>query len=227
MNEIDNIFNTSVRISDMDPMHEDAIWPSGAEICITKVPIRKKDGYKYSLMEKLAKKLKSSMVKNGAVFIVCYAPSEAKSRPFEIAKAMVEAGFTHIDNIIIQRSWFPGKRSETSLVNTHEYVLWFCNGSVWNLDREPVKRYLKLSDDITCCGNTWQVETGSLDEAYSVDLAELLIKMTDSLPSSLIFSPYMSTSSVLKSAIKLGYSFSGFETDPRKIKQYKKILQKK
>ena len=158
------------------------------------------------------------------MFLVCYAPNEDKCRPFEIARAFTDEGFTHIDNIIIEKSWLPGKRSESNLVNSHEYVLHFCNGKVWKLDRLPIKEYLGLDESASCPGNTWKVETGSLEEAYPLDLAELLIRMTDALPGSVVFDPYMGTSASLQAAVKLGHSFHGFETNQRKLKRYKGII---
>jgi hypothetical protein len=178
------------------------------------------------MVRNFAHKLKTSMVKNGIVFLICYAPVEAKSRPFEIARAMTDAGFHHIDNIIIEKSWFPGKRSEINLVNSHEYVLYFCNGKVWSLDRIPIRNYLMIDENVSCPGNTWKVETGSLDESIPIDLAELLVRMTDALPGSIIFDPFMGNQSTMLASLKLGHSFYGFETDHKRITKYKKAIDK-
>lgn len=228
MTNISSIFNTNVKINPNDtanPLSDLAIWPNAIEVCITRIPIRKRDGYSPDTINQIAKKLKANMVKNGVVFLICYAPVECKSRPFEVAKIMTDNGFHHVDNIIIQKSWLPGKRSEVNLVNSHEYVLHFCNGSVWNLDRLPIKEYLEVTDELSCPGNTWKVETGSLEEAYPLDLAELLIRMTDALPGSIVFDPFMGTQSGLKAALTLGHSFYGFEPNPRKIKRYQKTIK--
>lgn len=222
---LSKLFDSNIRIHNISALDADAVWPMNVEICITRAPIRKRDGYNDIMMRGFAQKLKSSMVKNGIVFLICYAPVECKSRPFEIANAMVEAGFTHVDNIIIQKSWFPGKRSEINLVNSHEYVLYFCNGNVWNLDRAPIREYLKTDEDTSCPGNTWQVETGSLDESISMDLAELLIRMTDSLPGSVLLDPFMSNQSTLAASLKLGHSFYGFEPNAKRIKKYEKLIK--
>lgn len=225
MDTLQQIFDTTVRIDQVDPMSDKAIWSKNTEICITRVPIRKRDGYSLEYIKSFATKLKNNMVTNGIVFLICYAPTEDKGRPFEIAKAMTDAGFFHIDNIIIKRSWLPGKRSEVNLVNSHEYVLYFCNGTVWKLDRTPILEYLKMDEDISCAGNTWTIETGSLDESYPTDLAELLIRMTDCLPSSTIFDPYMGASGSLKAALKLGHSFVGFDLSSAQHKKYEKIIK--
>jgi DNA modification methylase len=208
----------------MDPMDKDSVWPRNTEVCITRVPIRKRDGWDPEKFKLFASRLKNTMANNGIVFLICYAPTEAKWRPFEVAKAMADAGFTHIDNILIKKTWFPGKRSETNLVNSHEYVLYFCNGNVWKLDRLPIRQYLDIEDDISCPGNTWEVETGSLDEAYPVDLAELLIRMTNCLPGSIVFDPYCGGTGSLKAALKLGHSFYGFETNKKNIEKYSKLI---
>ena len=225
MDNLANLFKTNVRIQNIDPLNKDAIWSKNTEVCITRIPIRKRDGWDPDQFAEFAKKLKNHVVKNGIVFLICYAPIEAKWRPFEVAKIMVDQGFTHIDNIIVQKTWFPGKRSETNLVNSHEYVLHFCNGDIWKLDRLPIREYLKIEDDITCPGNTWEIETGSLDESYPVDLAELLIRMTDCLPGSVIFDPYCGGTGSLKASLKLGHSFFGFEKDNKQMKKYEKVIK--
>lgn len=223
---LSKLFNSGVRVNNIGALDPDAVWPHKIEICVTRIPIRKRDGYDDIMMRGFAHKLKSHMVKNGIVFLVCYAPVECKARPFEVAKHMVDAGFNHVDNIIVQKSWFPGKRSEINLVNSHEYVLYFCNGDVWNLDRLPIRQYLKTEEEITCPGNTWKVETGSLDESIPPDLAELLLRMTDALPGSIVFDPFMGNQSTMQTSIKLGHSFYGFEKDPKKVKKYEKLIKK-
>jgi hypothetical protein len=220
-----NLFKTNVRIQNVAPMDKNAIWPANMEVCITRIPIRKRDGYDIEKFAAFAKKLKSHMVPNGIVFLICYAPTEAKWRPFEIAKAMVDSGFNHVDNIVVKKTWFPGKRSDTNLVNSHEYVLHFCNGDVWKLDRLPIREYLESSEELSCPGNTWEIETGSLDESYPIELAELLIRMTDCLPGSIVFDPHCGGTGSLKAALKLGHSFYGFETDNKQIKKYEKIVE--
>jgi len=226
LDNLAKLFESNIRVQNMSAQDPDAVWPHNIEICITRVPIRKRDGYSKEAIKKFAKKLRVNMVRNGVVFLICYAPVEAKYRPFEIAKAMVDEGFNHIDNIIIEKTWFPGKRSEVNLVNSHEYVLYFCNGDVWKLDRLPVRQYLNTSDDLSCPGNTWKIVTGSLDESISLDLAELLLRMTDALPGSIVFDPNMGTQSTLMAALKLGHSFYGFERDFKRIKRYEKSIVK-
>jgi DNA modification methylase len=222
--DIQNLFATNIRINNYNPLDKDAVWPNNIEVTICRIPIRKRDGFSKKKIEQLAEKLKANTVKNGIVFLICYAPNESKARPFKVAEIMENVGFNHIDNIIIEKSWLPGKRSESNLVNSHEYVLHFCNGKVWNLDRLPIKEYLNIDDDTSCPGNTWKIQTGSLEESYPLDLAELLIRMTDVLPGSIIFDPYMGTASALNACLKLGHSFYGFDTDQRKLKKYKKII---
>lgn len=222
----DFIFSSRVKITSGDALDEYAIWPHNIDICITRVPIRKRDGYDASMLKRLTSKIYESMANGGIVFLICYAPTEDKARPFEVARAMQDQGFNHIDNIIVERSWLPGKRSESNLVNSHDYVLFFCKGKVWGVDRLPIKEYLKLDEEISCPGNTWKVETGSLDEAYPIDLAKLLVRLADSLPGSTVFDPFMGTQSGVLAAVECGHSFIGYESDNRRLKRYKKILNK-
>ena len=226
MTNLSKLFDSNIRIHNVSALDPSAIWPKNIEITVTRIPIRKRDGYDETMLRNFAHKLKTCMVKNGVVFLVCYAPVECKARPFEVAQAMTDAGFHHVDNIVIEKSWFPGKRSEINLVNSHEYVLYFCNGMVWNLDRIPIRDYLKLDENVSCPGNTWKVETGSLDESIPLDLAELLIRMTDALPGSIVFDPFMSNQATVQASIKLGHSFYGFEKDAKRMKKYQKTLEK-
>lgn len=219
------IFDTHIRVDPVSPLNRDAIWPSSIEVCVTRFPIRRRDGYSPELVKGFVSKLKNSMVKNGIVYIVCYAPSECKYRPFEIAKEMCDAGFHHVDNIIIEKTWMPGRRAENMLVNSHDYVMMFVNGDVWKFDRTPIHYYLMQDEGSPCIGNVWMVQTGGLDEAYSDDLAELLLRFSDLLPGSCVFDPFMGNSGILKACLKLGHSLVGFETDARKMMQYQKILE--
>lgn len=219
------IFDTHIKVDKVSPFERDAVWPANIEMCITRFPIRKRDGYTLDGLKDFATRLKASMVVNGFVFIICYAPSECKSRPFEVAQEMVKAGFNHVDNIIIEKTWLPGKRAENMLVNSHDYVLFFVNGDVWKIDRTPIKQYIMSEESAPCCGNTFLVETGSLDDSYSDDLAELLLRFADLLPGSSVFDPFMGTSAIIKACLKLGHSFTGFEQDARKLKQYEKIIE--
>ena len=218
------VFN-SARIESLDIIENETDFPQNIEICLCKIPIRKKDGYSIDFMNQISLKLKNKMVKNGIVFFICYSPIEEKIRPFEMVSIMTGNGFTHIDTIVIEKTWLPGKRSETNLVNSYDMVFHFCNGDAWGLDREPIRNYLNTDIDRTCPGNVWRVETGSLEEAYPLDLAELLIRMADVLPGSLIFDPFMGTKASLLASLKLGHNFIGYEKDMEKIKIYEKILK--
>ncbi len=216
--------DTRVDIQQVSPFDPGAVWPNRIEVAVARIPIRKRDGYTVQLIENLATKLKANMALNGIVYLICYAPSEAKSRPFEVVQKMVDVGFNHIDNIVVEKTWMPGKKSENMLVNSHDYVFMFCNGDVWKIDRSPIKHYMQTDEASPCIGNTWLVETGSLDESYSDDLAELLLRFSALLPGSSVFDPFMGSSAILRACLKLGHSLNGFETSPRKIMQYKKII---
>ena len=218
-------FDTHIRVDEVDPMGRDAVWPANIEACVTRFPIRKRDGFSPELVKSFVTKLKANVVKNGFVFIICYAPSECKHRPFEIAKEMSAAGFHHVDNIVIEKTWMPGKRAENMLVNSHDYVMFFVNGDVWKIDRTPIKYYMMQDESAPCVGNVWLVQTGGLDEAYSDDLAELLLRFSDLLPGSCIFDPFMGNTGILKACLKLGHSLTGFEKDARKMMQYQKVIE--
>ena len=57
VNLLQDAFDSSVRISSLDPMSEDAVWPMNTEVCITRIPIRKRDGFDIDVFKKFAAKL--------------------------------------------------------------------------------------------------------------------------------------------------------------------------
>ena len=70
LNNLSSLFQTTVRIQEISPMSSNAIWPANTEICITRIPIRKRDGWDTDQFNEFAKKLKSTMVPNGIVFLL-------------------------------------------------------------------------------------------------------------------------------------------------------------
>jgi len=41
---LDKFFNSNIRVNTVSALDSDAVWPHNIEICITRVPIRKRDG---------------------------------------------------------------------------------------------------------------------------------------------------------------------------------------
>ena len=214
----------SIRITQTNAMDKLSVWPRNIDLCITRMPIRKRDGYNLEFVNDFSKKLKPCMVKNGMVFLVCYSPSEDKTRPFQIVQSMIAEGFYLRDIIVIEKSWFPGKRSTNSLVNSYDYVLWFSMSDQFSIDVEPIKKYMMLEKEADL-GNIWYCSSSSLDESISPDLCELLVRFSSLLPGSAIFDPMMGNMGMLKACLKLGHSLYGFDTDLRKLKAYKKIIE--
>jgi DNA modification methylase len=84
---------------------------------------------------------------------------------------------------------------------------------------------MDVPSEISCVGNTWEIQTGSLDESYPVDLANLLIRMTDCLPGSVILEPFGGGTASLKAALDRGHSYFGFETDTKQFKKCEKVIE--
>lgn len=217
-----------------------AIWPQKVDLVITRVPIRKKEGFSSKKFKEFSKRLFNSMEANSLAFLVCYAPIEDRTRPFEVCKLMVDSGFNHVDNIIIEKTWIPGRRSEVNLVNAYDFVLFFSKGNKYQIDRTPVQEYLQAPYEILakeskdqdfqmptesgCIGNLWLVQTDSLEDPISNDLADLLVLFSSVLPGSQIFDPFGGSKSLIKSASKLQHSLTIFEGNPKKFKTLEETL---
>ncbi len=218
------LFTQTARILNQDVTSEDVNFPANCDICITKIPIRKIDGYSDQFMEMFANKVFNSMGPNGMVFLVCYAPTECKYRPFEVAKKMTEVGFKHIDNIIVEKTWVFGRKIDNMLSNSHEYVLVFSKSDNWVIDKKSLEQFLGIEGD-DFLGNTWIFDSGPLNQAIPIHLAEALMLMVQCLPGALIIDPFMSNTSTLLIALKLGYSFWGCEKDKTKMEKYEEIIK--
>ena len=57
MDNLANLLSTNVRIHNMDPLEPDAIWPMNIEICICRIPIRKRDGFDPEKMQIFAEEI--------------------------------------------------------------------------------------------------------------------------------------------------------------------------
>jgi hypothetical protein len=219
------LYTQGVTICNKDVTKETLNLPANIDLCVTKLPIRKVDGFSMDFMGKLAKELKSKMSKNGLVFLICYAPTECKARPFEISKAMTDEDFIHVDNIIVEKTWVSGKRKPDMLCNSHEFALFFSKTKNWQINKKALKDYLGFSDD-EFLGNNWLFDSGLLKESIPRHLPEALMRMTCNLPGSLVVDPFMSNKATLEAALKLGFSFWGCEKNPNRIKEYKKVILK-
>jgi hypothetical protein len=148
------------------------------------------------------------------------------------AAEMVKAGFILVDIIVASRPWWGGKRSDTHLALSHEYIFLFSKSSAWYLDRSPVYPLLDgpKYEDASCPGNAWDLKwnlkTFNPAENYSADIAAAIMKMVCLLPGSVVFDPIMGGSSGLEAAIECGHSFIGYEPDLDKYTKYGKILKK-
>jgi len=219
------LFTQNTKIINHDILSEFIDFPANSDICITKLPIRRVDGYKKTFLVEFANKLFNCMGANGIVFLICYAPTECKYRPFEIAKEMENVGFKHVDNIIIEKTWVFGRKISNMLSNSHEYVLMFSRSPNWIINKKSLELFLGIGPD-EFLGNTWLFESGPLSQTISPQLAEALMLMVQCLPGALVIDPFMSNTSTMRAALKLGYSFWGCEKDPSKMKNYEAILKK-
>lgn len=219
------LYTQSAKILNENPVYADTIFPANSDICITKIPIRHVDGYSKKFIEGLADKLSGCMAINGMVFLICYAPTECKYRPFEVAKVMADKGFHHVDNIIVEKTWVSGRKIDNMLLNSHEYVLVFSKSKNWVMDKKALEIFFGIEGN-DFLGNTWIFDSGLLSQSIPVHLAEALMRMVQCLPGALVIDPFMSNENTLKISLKLGYSFWGCEKDKKRMPDYEDIINK-
>jgi hypothetical protein len=174
----------------------------------------------------------NSLNSNGWCVAFAYGSIENKLRPFAFAAEMVRAGFNLVDVVVASRPWWGGKRSDTHLALSYEYIFLFSKATTWYLDRSPIYPLLEGGkyEEASCPGNTWDIKwdlkTFNPAENYSATLASAIMKMVCLLPGSVVFDPVMGGSSGLESAMECGHSFIGYEPDVASYNKYAKIMKK-
>lgn len=220
------IFPTSVSVHNCS--YKDAEWMRNISLIMFRFPSRRKDGSYDIDLSSFAANVRDSLNPNGWVVMFSYGSIENKLRPFEAAAAFQAAGLYLVDIVIINRPWWGGKKSDTHLALSHEYVFIFSKNFKWYLDRSHI--YEILSGDkyegTSCPGNSWDLKSYNHNEVYSVDLAMALMKMLCLLPGSVVLDPFMGGASGIEAAVNCGHSFIGFESDTEMYAKCSKVLKK-
>jgi len=203
-------------------------WLRNIDLIMFRFPVRKKDGsYEINLQE-FSAKINTSLNANGWAVVFAYGSIENKLRPFEFATALSLTGLNLVDIISTSRPWWGGKRSDTHLALSHEYIFLFCKGDKWYLDRNPI--YSQVVGDkyegVSCPGNSWDLKTYNPAVNYSAELAAAIMKMVSLLPGSVVLDPFMGGSSGMEASVQCGHSFIGYETNTDRYNKYSKVLKK-
>lgn len=225
------VFPTAITINNCHHS-DDAEWKRNVDLCLFRFPTRRKDGSYDLNLDQFCGKIMNSLNSSGWCVAFAYASIENKLRPFVFAAAMVKAGFNLVDIIVAARPWWGGKRSDTHLALSHEYIFLFSKASSWYLDRSPIYPLLQGEkyEGASCPGNSWDIKWDLKNfnpaENYSADLAAAIMKMVCLLPGSVVLDPIMGGSSGLEAALECGHSFIGYEADPARYAKYGKIMKK-
>lgn len=224
------VFPVNVTIANCAYSQEE--WKRNIDLIMFRFPTRRKDGTYALDVDDLARRCHSSLTSRGWCVAYAYASIENKLRPFVFAASMVKAGFILVDIIVATRPWWGGKRSDTHLAMSHEYIFLFSKADDWYLDRTPVYPLLEGAkyDDASCPGNAWDLkwdlQTFNPAENYSAELAAAIMKMVCLLPGSVVMDPFMGGTSGLEAAVRCGHSFIGYESDEEQYHKCGKTMKK-
>lgn len=220
------IFPTKVVIHNCS--YKDQDWLRNIDLVIFRFPVRKKDGtYEIDLVD-FSTRIINSLNPNGWCVVFAYGSIENKLRPFEFAAVLKDMGLNLVDIISINRPWWGGKRSDTHLALSYEYIFLFSKSDKWYLDRNPIYPELKGEkyENATCPGNSWDLKGYNPAENYDPSLTCAIMKMICLLPGSVILDPLMGGRAGIEAASACGHSFIGFETDKDRYIKYSKVLDK-
>ncbi len=220
------IFPTSVSIHNCS--YKDAEWMRNVSLIMFRFPSRRKDGSYDIDLESFAANVRDSLTPSGWVVMFSYGSIENKLRPFEAAAALQASGLNLVDIVTVNRPWWGGKKSDTHLALSHEYIFIFSKNVKWYLDRSHVYKILTGDkyDGTSCPGNSWDLKNYNHNENYSAELATVLMKMLCLLPGSVVLDPFMGGTSGVEAAVTCGHSFIGFESDADQYIKCSKTLKK-
>jgi hypothetical protein len=191
-------------------------------------PARKKDGADDISDTLLAAHIATSLNANGWCVFFAYGSIENKLRPFQFAEVLRMAGLTLVDVCAISKPWWGGKKADTHLTGSYEYVFLFTNAKRWYLDRSYVHDFVvgEKYDGVSCPGNSWELKHYNPAELYPQDVAAAILKMVCLLPGSVVLDPLMGGSSGVEAAIACGHSFIGYEPNIQKYNSYARVLKR-
>jgi len=204
-------------------------WPLNTDLFISKLPTCKKDGYSKGLVGFIANKAYYSLNNNSLAFVIASSLKEDKTIPFEIVKIFIAAGFKYIDHIVWYKNKFTPTQGGKRLNNMYDFVFMFAKGNNYHLDRSAIS-YLKNkihpdnNNKYICAGNLWFIKVDE-QEMLPYELINVIIKLSNLLPNSLIIDPMMGHGTTCKVSLNCLHSFWGCETDKTKYKQCQKIIK--
>ena len=226
MDQLEGIFPVRVTIENVK--FHTIKWPRNLDTIMFRFPARAKDGANEISDTNLAAHIVTSLNTNGWCIVFAYSSIENKLRPFEFAEVLKMAGLTLVDIAVFYKPWWGGRKSDSHLAGSHEYVFLFTNAKTWYLDRAYLHDVIQGEKytGVSCPGNSWELKKFNPAELYPLDLASAILKMISLLPGSVILDPLMGGATGLEAAVYSGYSFIGYEADAKKYKSYEKVMKK-
>jgi hypothetical protein len=207
---------------------DSAPWPRNVDVIMFRFPARAKDGATIISDTRLAARIVTALNTNGWCIFFAYGSIENKLRPFQFADVLKLTGLTLVDVAVFSKPWWGGKKSDTHLTGSYEYVFMFTSAKRWYLDRSYLHDVIKGEkyEGVSCPGNSWDLARYNPAELYPQDVASSILKMICLLPGSVILDPLMGGSAGLEASVTCGYSFIGYEADLKKYNSYSKVLKK-
>ena len=205
-------------------------WPLNADLFITHLPSSEKDGYSTGLVSFIANRAYFSLHNNALAFVIISSFKEEKDRPYKVIDIFASAGFKFVDSIIWLKNKCSSIPGSKRLNNVYDFVFMFAKGNNYHLNRGAVSHLKNRLDtdnenEYLCPGNVWKIKVDDVNY-IPTELVENLINVSNLIPNSLIIDPFMSSGVTLKTALDMGHSYWGTESDAKKYNQCKSIVKK-
>ncbi|MGI0092182.1 MAG: DNA-methyltransferase [Nitrososphaerales archaeon] len=221
------------------------------QVCVTSPPYFRKKKYEtqYSTygeyrdyLKQVWNEVKRVMSDSALLFVNIGNSFENQFKSHEIAKDLVECGFTLVQQVIWVKGHHSPVQGHKHLNHLYEYIFIFSKSEqeyslerlaigVPYKDKSNIGRWKIAKKDLRCRGDVWYINYETVqkhsqklhDAIFPTELPELCIKLASKRKSDIVLDPFTGSGTTSLAAHELGRKSIGYEVN----RSYESVIRKK